>query len=94
MSWGSQSPRDLSGHGKNATEWKVLTSVDHRGRGASGHGKEVSLRGARMNWGLQREDGAASVATWRLGGSGNGGGNGNGGGDGSDDGEWQQRRQR
>jgi len=47
------SPRDLSGHRKNATEWGLLTSGDCRGRDEEGHGKNATL--APTSWGPQKE---------------------------------------
>ena len=37
-------------------DWGVLTSGDHRGRDALGHGKNATSQGASMSWALQVED--------------------------------------
>ena len=47
------SPRDLSGHGKNATEGGLLTSGDRGGRDEEGHGKNATS--APTSWGPQKE---------------------------------------
>ena len=49
------SPRDPSGHGKNMTEWGVLTSGDRSGRDVSGLAKKVTSRGTSTSRNPERE---------------------------------------